>query len=286
VNSALLKRNRIRIIGVFYALFTLVFLVEALITPSLNYVLPFVSYGGTFRYAHVVLGPVKISMYWLMHGVGILGMIYTCLHRAEKFQLGKAAAVITAVLLAVFGFVGAKLLYLIENWDYVMEYGLSLGGVSFFGTVFFMPLVIPLMALVFHKKPSAFLDYCTPAGIVMLTSIRTGCFFRGCCNGVTLWALNRPITLPSQLVECTLDVFLLDMILRLEAKGKYQGKLYAAFMGGYGLLRFLVECMRDTSKNLLHLSHGQWFSVVCVLIGTVVLLGHRSRKAHAGTVAP
>lgn len=257
---------RIKYLAIIYFCFVVIFLSEALVTPHLNYWLPFVGYGGTFRYSSIHIGDISISLYWFSYIVGIIGMVVMCLYRANAYQVKKCSAVLTAVLLAVFGYIGAKILYTLENIEYVMKNGNSLGGVSFYGTVFFMPLVIPLMALAMKKKPSSFLDYCTPAGIVMLTCIRTGCFMKGCCHGLTFWINNRPVTIPSQLIECTLDIILLDIIFRLERNDKYKGKLYLFFMGGYGFLRFFVEFVRDTPKDVLHLSHAQWFSVLSMFI--------------------
>lgn len=262
-------------VGVYFAI-SCFFFFEALLTPHLNYAFPFVGYGGTFRYHSIHLGSVSVSLYWLMHGVGVVGMVFMCLHRAPAFGISTPAAVVTAILLAVFGFIGAKILYILENWRHVMEHGISLGGVSFFGTVFFMPLVIPLMGLAFRKKPLEYLDYCTPAGLVMLTCIRTGCFLHGCCGGITFWAFERPVTLPSQLIECTLDLILLSLLLHLEQRKK--GQLYAIFMGGYGALRFFVEFLRNTPKNTLLLSHGQWFSICCMVICAAVCLYNNRRQ--------
>lgn len=151
----------------------------------------------------------------------------------------------------------------------MLENGISLNGVSFFGTVFFMLLVIPLMALALRKKPLEYLDYCTPAGLLMLVCIRVGCFMNGCCHGITIWIMQRPVILPSQLLECTLDLLLLDFLFRAEKRGTYKSSLYFLFMGGYGILRFVVEFTRDTPKDVIGLSHGQWFSICCIIICTV-----------------
>ena len=269
--------------AIVYLALTMFFFMEALFTPSLNYDFPFVGYGGTFLYSSFNLGRVSVSLYWLMHGVGIVGMIWMCLSRAKTFQVPRMVAVLTALLLAVFGFFGAKLLYILENWESVRQKGLSLGGVSFFGTVFFMPLIIPLMALVFRKKPLEYLDYCTPAGIIMLACIRTGCFLNGCCHGITMWFDSHPVVLPSQLIECTLDMLLLHFIFRMEQSGKTKGHLYALFMGGYGTIRFLVELTRATPKTILGLSHGQCFSLVCIFVFLLILL-YNKQTTHKNTL--
>ncbi len=265
-------------ISVIFFIFILLFLIEAIITPHLNYTLPFVGYGGTFKYPVLQISGLSVSLYKTAMTVGIAFMILTCLYRAEKFQIKKIVAILTAIMLAIFGYIGAKILYIIENLNYIKAYGITSAGVSFFGTVFFMPIFITFMALLFKKKIIDFLDYCTPSGLVMLTCVRLGCFMNGCCHGKTIWLLNRPVTIPAQLIECLFDILLLEIILRLESHGFFKGKMYALFMGGYGIIRFGVEFIRDTPKNILHLSNGQWFSCYCLIICIIVLLLNKNNS--------
>ena len=258
--------------AIVYLALTLLFFLSAALSDSLKYPFYFINYGGTFRWHHFSLGSLSVSLYWLMHGVGLLGMILLCVRRAPAASLGVWQAVSIAVLLAVSGYVGAKLLYIVENWQKVLQTGLELSGVSFFGTVFFMPLALWLMAHLYRRDVPAFMDYCTPAGLVMLTAIRTGCFLNGCCRGITVWFGSRPVTLPSQLLECTLDLVLLELIFRLEEKKLFCGRRYGVFMGGYGLIRFAVEFTRATPKQYAGLSGGGWFAVISFLIGFAVCL--------------
>ena len=254
-----------------YLAAALVFFIDAVRTTDFAYAFPFIGLGGVFKYHYATLFGVRISLYWAMHGIGLLGMILLCLGRRKRFRISSGFAVITALLLAILGYVGAKLLYIAENWRSVMENGLSLNGVSFFGTVLFMPLVLPLIAKLSHKSPKAYLDYCTPSGLLMLTCIRTGCFLNGCCQGIAVHLNGNDVILPAQLLECVLDLILLDLLFSKE-KELLQGKLYFLFMGGYGLLRFAVEFLRATPKTMLGLSNGQWFSLICIVIAAVSFL--------------
>ena len=258
-------------------LLALLFLGEALLTPHLNYALPFVGYGGTFRFSSVPVGGASLSLYWLAQGAGVVCMALLCLSRRRAYGVGAAGAVLTALLLTLAGYAGAKLLYIAENWERVLREGVGLSGVSFFGTVFFLPLAVSLWALLLGRKPGEWLDYCTPPTLLMLACIRIGCFMNGCCRGITLWVWQRPVILPSQLLECALDLWLLDRLLRAEKRGSCRGGLYVLFMGGYGALRFLVEVTRDTTKDLMGLSNGQWFSLACMAIWAGAFAVRRAR---------
>lgn len=255
-------------VAVIFFFITLLFLYDALFSKHLSYIFPFVSYGGTFRWKHIQIGDMKISLYWAAHVVGIILMCTICLLRKDMCKLSTSKAIVTSILLAIFGFVGAKILFIIENANYILQNNveIGLGGVSFFGTVFFMPLIIPLIGKLMNVDALAYLDFCTPAGIIMLACIRCGCFMRGCCHGITIWVASSPLIFPTQLMECTVDFFLLDFILRLEKTHKFDNGRYAIFMGCYGIVRFIIEFLRDTPKTKWFLSNGQWFSIICILI--------------------
>ena len=259
---------------------TLLFLLEAIFSKHLAYDFPFISYGGTFRWSSFKIGSADISLYWSAHVVGILAMCLVCVLRKDRYEIKTYQAIITGVLLGVFGFIGAKALFIIENFKPVMQNGIGVGGVSFFGTVLFMPLVIPLIALVMKTDPLKYLDYCTPAGILMLACIRLGCFMRGCCHGITMWIGVNPVIVPTQLIECTLDLFLLFFILKAEQARKFEKGLYAVFMGAYGVIRFLTEFFRDTPKTHFGMSNGQCFSILCVVIFTIYCIIRVQKAKH------
>ncbi len=267
------------ILAACYAAAAIVFAVSALTAKHMAYGLPFVAYGGTFKFPSVMIGQMKVSLYWLMHGVGTAGMVLMCLGRRRRFGISVFVSISTGILLAVFGYIGAKILYTLENLPEVAQEGITVGGVSFFGTVFFMPLILPLLALLFKVKTAEYINYVTPAGLLMLIAIRTGCFFNGCCKGIQLWAGSRPLILPVQLIECVLDLCLMACLFITEKKSRTP--LYPVFMGGYGLLRFFLEFIRATEKDLLGLSNGQWLGLLAVVVSAIWLYIDRCRKRKA-----
>ncbi len=261
---------------------SLVFSLQALTRDSLDYTLPFVRYGGTFRYPDLRIGNFRLSFYWIMMILGTAGMSILLTAGRKDSGIGALKTVITGILLAVFGFIGAKLLYILENFRSVLKNGPDLAGVSFFGTVFFMPAAIPLIALMLRIPRKGFTDFCTPAGLLMLSFIRLGCFMRGCCQGIAVWYGNRPWIVPVQLFECALDLGLLAVLMLPGVKARFRGVLYCLFMGGYGLIRFGLEFLRDTDKTHFGFSNGQLFSTAAVLISAVILFLYFRKQAASG----
>ncbi len=224
-----------------------------------------------------VLG-ASIATYWLMFALGVAAMILLLCIRRSRNCLNILQAIFSGLLLAVFGVIGAKLLFIVENWHTVLQSGITPGGMSFFGTVFLLPAALALTAPFFQMRPMAFIDYCAPAVPLMLAVMRIGCFFTGCCGGVSITLAGATFPLPVQLFECTLDFLILDVMLQIGKKHGTSGTLYPLFMLLYGIMRFFLEFLRTTPKSLLYLSNGQWFSLLCLLCGGLLLLRLKYRN--------
>ena len=250
----------------------LFFFLTAVFTAHLQYPFSFMTYGGTFAVHDVRIGNVSLSLYWLWQIVGIVCMTVLCMHHRRLYEIPAALAPFMGIILMIFGFTGAKLLYILENLQTVARNGLTLAGVSFYGTVFFLPAAILLTAVCIRRKPGRFLDYCTPAVPLMLACIRLGCFCNGCCGGITLWFGSRPAVIPVQLLECALDFVMVCVLLRAEREEKWKGMRYVLFLGMYGSVRFFLEFLRTTEKDKLGLSNAQWFSLLCAAVCIVCML--------------
>lgn len=81
---------------------------------------------------------------------------------------------------------------------------------------------------------------------------------------------------PSQLYEAFLEgiaLFLIFWILR--NKKQFQGHFLALYLIGYGFFRFICEFFRepDATSGFLfrHITLGQWFSIVMVIAGAIII---------------
>ena len=95
------------------------------------------------------IGGISIPMYPVMIGIGAIGMLVYTWTRRERFGLGRWQCVLFAALLTACGIAGAKLLYILENFQDVLNNRISGGGVSFFGSVYLVPLLMPLIGRLF-----------------------------------------------------------------------------------------------------------------------------------------
>lgn len=208
-------------------------------------------------------------MYWLMFFVGAIGILILTYNRRRKYGFGKIAPVFFTLVTVFLGLAGAKILFILENLKSTIENGITLAGVSFFGSVYLIPLLMPLFGYLFKLKPKRSLDAVAPAVAVMIGCIRIGCFFNGCCGGVMspfgfLW--------PTQAIESICDFMLLFLLLQMEKKTNYEGWLYPTLMVCYSAYRFLIEFLRDTPRGFLGLANGHYFALGGIIAGGVWLL--------------
>lgn len=115
---------------------------------------------------------------------------------------------------------------------------------------------------------------------------RIGCFLAGCCYGkeTTSWiGIKFPgmshAVYPTQLFEA-LFLFILSTILIILAF-KYNFKYnMVVYLFSYGIFRFLIEFIRGDERGayFLSLSPSQWFSIACIIIGTILIFYFNKMK--------
>lgn len=207
--------------------------------------------------------------------LGAASMAVLMLYRRGRFGLTPVRALLFALILLVCGLTGTKLLYLAENWRETLEHGVSLGGQSFFGAVLLVPLLMPLAGRAFRLSPHSTLDACAPCVSAILAFTRFGCFLNGCCGGIAASLGSLSFRWPTQLMESLWDMCIVLFLLDREERGISSGSLYPLFLLLYCPARFLLEFLRDTPKDWLRLSHGQWFAAVSAVVGGLALYSLR-----------
>ncbi len=83
---------------------------------------------------------------------------------------------------------------------------------------------------------------------------------------------------PSQLYEAGLEGIALFIILFLATNYAYkEGRIFSLFVIGYGIIRFFIEFTREPDGHLgllaLHLSMGQWLSILMIILGSAWTYG-------------
>lgn len=224
------------------------------------------------------VGTFSISTYPLMICVGALGMLAYTISKRNRFGLSKIACAVFALLLTFCGIAGAKILYVLENLPESIKNGFFSGGVSFFGSVYLVPLLMPLIGRILGLKAGQTNDLCGPCVAIMIGFIRIGCLLSGCCGGRVAYIGNYYFAWPTQIIESIGDFLIFFFLLRIQQK-KMQELLYPLFMICYSVLRFLVEFLRYEPKGFLNLSNGHWFAMIAFFAALVWIAVHKIKNA-------
>jgi len=228
-----------------------------------------------------------ISIHNFMIIVGFVAMCVINAFRAKNYAFKWWQGLIISVIVNIYAIFGARLLFTIENIGYVIENGLTLwGGVSFFGTVMFLPVLVVATCKIFKLDVKRYLDFLTPTVPIELACIRIGCFLGGCCYGRQFaFGIAMPtepgvLRIPAQLIECALDIGIFVFLILYERKyGKQTGRLYPLFLICYGSIRFVIEFLRE-NKTIFTYSH--LFSVLSIIAGVYFYLQLKKNTCAPG----
>jgi phosphatidylglycerol:prolipoprotein diacylglycerol transferase len=251
------------------------------------------------------IGPIALRWYGVMYVVGYAVGIWLARRRVRRGLVPFGAEAIDALVgyLVVGMLVGARLVYvLVYDRPQYAAHPLDVlavwhGGLSFHGAVVGMVVACVLFARRYHVPLWSVLDTLAICGTPGLFFGRMGNFINAELYGrptTVPWAMvfpTDPLRLPrhpSQLYEAVCEGLVLFLVLQaLERlalrRGFYQpGLLTAAFLVGYGVLRFLIEFTRQPDAQLGFVlgpfSMGQLLCIAMIIVGAAIL-GLRLRRA-------
>ena len=94
------------------------------------------------------IGNFTIHSYGLLIAVGVILAVIMAMKRAGKKDLNSEVVLNMAIICVVFGFLGAKLLYVLENFRAFLEDPLSVSGSS--GFVVYGGIFIGVAAIILY----------------------------------------------------------------------------------------------------------------------------------------
>ena len=191
----------------------------------------------------------------------------------KRLDMPWYAAIPLAILSTVYGVLTAKVFAFLEsgfNTD-------SLGNMSLFGGVFFMPLAYWLGAKLSKRSYREVFDVFTPCMIFTVMCARINCIVSGCCIGLPIPGMNG-VRFPTREAEILFYIILLICLCPRVLKGKYRGQAYPIYMISYGAFRFVEEFFRsaDTS-SVFHRAHI--WALITLIIGISIYVEIKSETA-------
>ena len=244
-------------------------------------------------------------MYALMVGLGLIACIFVCNALGRKRGLPPYDFLSAMAVMAIFAFLGAKLLFGLTNIDFLAEVAsriqnfksingiltaiyLAFSGMVFYGGVF-GAIAGMLVWLKVTKRPKPdYLDLLA-VGIPLFHAItRIGCFLGGCCYGIEcdigfvytenpIESANGVPRFPVQLLESACEAVLFAVLLSLFRRRRSHGELIWIWLGSYAAIRFLDEFLRgDAFRGFLGpRSTSQWISLAVLAVVAVYAIRRR-----------
>ena len=249
------------------------------------------------------LGFVQIYWYSITMFLGVLTGIIIAYIEVKRKKIDVTKFENMAFYAILFGFIGARIYYVLFNLDFYLANPIEIlkvwnGGLAIHGGI-----IGAVSAMYIYCKKNDFvfiemLDICSPAILIGQIIGRWGNFFNSEAHGgiVTrsfLESLHLPKFIidgmyingayyhPTFLYESLLNLicFIVLMILRKNKKIRL-GVIVGIYLMWYGLIRFFIESLRTDALMLGSIRMAQVISIVLFIIGLIVVICSRKKERY------
>lgn len=232
----------------------------------------------------ISIGNFEIAMYGIVIAIGMLAGLGVACWMAKRTGQNKDTYFDLAIIAIILSVIGARIYYVIFQWDYYKDNLLSIfnlreGGLAIYGGV----IAAILTTFVFCKvKKLNYALVCDTAGLGLLTGQiigRWGNFFNREVFGEytnNLFAMQLPVQAvreadisplirehivmidgvsfiqvhPTFLYESLWNLGLLIILILYTKHKKFDGEVFLMYMVGYGIARFWIEGIRTDQLKL------------------------------------
>jgi phosphatidylglycerol---prolipoprotein diacylglyceryl transferase len=242
---------------------------------------------------------LEIRSFGLMAATGLLLAFWLVQVRSKK--AGEDPQALSDIIFfgMIGALIGARLLYVVRNWDAEFAHDLwkivriNEGGIVFQGGFIGGLLIGWYMC---RRKKVDFikaLDIIAPCLALGHAMGRIGCFLNGCCYGglcKTGWAVEFPAKSlpyvhhqrvhqlspfaehslpvhPTQIYSFAANLLICFALIFVTAKLKVKGQLFSLYLMLYGIWRLSIEFLRDDQARHLGLSVAQYIAIGQFAVG-------------------
>lgn len=247
----------------------------------------------------VQLGPLLITWHGFFTAVGVLAGITLAVKFGALFGFSEDDIMSVALWSVVGGILGARLMHVVDQWDYYSRDPLTIlkineGGLAVFGMVVGGPIAGAIYAKRRKFSVNQLLDVGALGMILGMAIGRIGDIINGEHHGTPAdlpFAVTyvHPLTLgqPGLSVhlavgyEMVMDLLILAALVATFGRLPRPGMVFWLFAALYSFGRFFIQFYRIDSPFLLNLSQAQLLSflVGAAALWVLVFLYSRSRRA-------
>jgi phosphatidylglycerol:prolipoprotein diacylglycerol transferase len=245
------------------------------------------------------LGPLTIYSLGVFWALGALSAVWILQLELTRYGYDKDLAATLVMSAAIGGLVGARLLFIIEEWGHFTRAPLALllsgSGFSWFGGLLGGGLSAA-WSIRKHRLPFwRAADMCAPALALAYGIGRIGCFLAGDATWRKVsdvpWAMAFPDAVagwvdpltgipyppkarvhPTQLYELIQSLIVFWILWTARKRALLPGAVFCLYLILAGLMRFIVEFLRVNPVIGAGLTEYQWMSAVLIGAGLYLLL--------------
>jgi len=215
---------------------------------------------------------IKIYVWGLFVLISILITFFLVYKRVKKEKLDEKIIYDLFLISIIFGFLGARILYAIENgfedFFYIQKGGLSWYGFLLAYFMIFLYLKIKKVSFRYLEIIAIFLPLAQAIG-------RIGCFLNWDDYGVYTslpWGIKVDDfpRHPSQLYESFTCLLIFFVLLFIDKKKTKKNIIVKAYFLLYSFSRFILDFLRDSSRYF-GLTLAQWISLIILIFTSFVI---------------
>jgi len=252
------------------------------------------------------LGFIRIPLhsYGFLIAIGFLCGIWTVRKLSVRSKMNPDINADLAFWLLMYGFIGARVLFIITRLEYFIENPFDMIKVWEGGLVFFGGLIAATVYAFFYFRKHKLnvwkmIDILSPGLVIAHAFGRMGCLAAGCCYGRPTdvpWAIKLNSELvddnlkgvplhPTQIYE-SLSLFILYFgMLYIFRTKKFDGQVGLTYFMLYPIIRSIIEIYRgDSIRGFVIdgiLSTSQFISILVFALALVVLLFRLKQATRA-----
>ncbi len=235
---------------------------------------------------------IDIRWYGILIAIGIILATLVVYKRAPKHDIESDKTLDFILICVPFGIVGARLYYVIFNWEYyagdfARMINLRLGGLAIHGGLIFGLIVAAILCKIWNYKPFNILDLAMPAVALAQAIGRWGNYFNSEAHGGPTdlpWAIvvNGQKVHPTFLYESIWCLIVFAILIIVDNNRKFNGQVFLLYGILYSLERFFVEYLRTDSLMLFGIiKQAMLLSAIVFLICLIayIILSRKAKRA-------
>jgi phosphatidylglycerol---prolipoprotein diacylglyceryl transferase len=238
------------------------------------------------------IGSVQIGWYGIMVTLAVITIVTWALINVRKDPRITMDTALNAALVGIpSGIIGARLLHVIDKWDFYMANpGRIIGGdgLTIWGAVLGTALGLWIYNR-FSKHSFAHMADVLAPGIILSQAVgRVGCTILGDDYGLATslpWgfiytspnspanqAVQLTATHPVVVYEIIYNLIIFGVLLLLRKKLKPDGSLFVVYLAAYSIWRIASDFLREGTNFLFGLHQAQFIGVVVLIICLVFMI--------------